>query len=860
MGNRGHLIIVTAIIFATLLSCTGGDKSTDKPDNFIPTPSEVYPTSVRIRPESSAVIVGDTIHLNASIYPENTTKKSLSWTSDKDTIAKVSNTGVVTALKAGSACITAKCQLVSGKSYITVKPEELYVSPSSIRVLANESSDIEVFSNTSWTVMVPSGYVANPTEGKGNGKITITAGANPKEAVLTVKTTRMKQEVYLNRDELSVSPTSLDIEIGSVAQLSISSNINWNIEPLSGYYINPLSGSGNKTVTINAQETAVGGVLKVKANKLSETVTISPPRYKQFSFDPEKLTVPAEASTSSFRVVFGGSVGEWTITMPSPKPSWLISVSPISGIGDATILINTSANPEKANVQTFLTVKSGIYSKSLLIIKEAAKNNPPSKPKGLRPIGNNVETFTTFSWDASIDADPGDKIKYTVMLSKDNSTWISFDPIEKTEIMNKVELEKNTTYYYKVVADDGQEGGRVESDIVTFTTGSTKSYWADGEVKLYEINSDGSITEVTSTSRPFKLIYTGDGYTQDLYKYGGQFDQEIDKGIKALFQIEPYKYYYYYFAVYKVAAYSNEAGMSQGSTDWANTPMKVDTKFKCSWQGGNSTSIGCDTKKVEEYAAKCPGYKGTNDYTTRTNLSWSPICIIINSNQSAGTNIWSSGIGGMKIVSIAQIPARHPSVGSYGGFANTLVHEYGGHGIGLLGDEYVYYSTTAYPYDNQSTFRYWQNLGAYPNSYLPAWDATNSFWYSDYEHCNIGLTHNVEGANWKTFADRLDYAACNINLHAGSATYGVGIYRSENSSCMVDNIPHFNTISRWKIYCRIKITAGETPTVEDFISHDYDKTNSYSSAAPSTKATAPAKKCEGPMLIDPYHKKPYFLK
>ena len=380
---------------------------------------------------------------------------------------------------------------------------------------------------------------------------------------------------------------------------------------------------------------------------------------------------------------------------------------------------------------------------------------------------------------------------------------------------------------------------------------------------MYEINPDGSITEVSSTSRPFKLIYTGDGYTQDLYKYGGQFDEEIDKGIKALFQVEPYKYYYNYFAVYKVAAYSNEAGMSSGSTNWDEATTKVDTKFKCSWEGGNSTGIGCDTKTVEEYAAKCPGYKGATDAETRTNLSWSPISVIINADQYAGTNIWSSGMGGMKMISIAQTPARHPSSGSYGGFEYTLRHEYGGHGIGLLGDEYVYYSSTAYPHNEESTFRYWQGIGAYCNTYLPNWDATNNGWYSDYENCNLGLTPKVEGENWKTFADMTDiYGACNIKLHAGSAIYGVGVYRSENSSCMINNIPHFNTISRWKIYCRIKITAGETPTVEDFVAHDFDKTNSYGSAAPATKAaaTAPARRCSGPLHIDPYHKKPYFLK
>lgn len=659
-------------------------------------------------------------------------------------------------------------------------------------------------------------------------------------------------------ESLSVSPTTLTLAGGASGTINISSNVAWTVSATTGYTVTPTSGSNNGTVTVKASATAAGGTLTVKGKSKSVSVTISAPSAAAITLEPEAVTIPSTAGNATFKV---NCTGSWTITLPNPKPAWLTSVTPSSGNGNGTVTINTANYTDKVKGQTFLTVKSGANTKYLTITKEAAPNTPPTKPTGLKPSGSNVETITTFSWNASTDGN-NDKIKYTVMLSEDNVNWRSFDPIEATSVMNEEELQKNTTYYYKVVADDGFEGGKTESDVVTFTTGSTKSYWADGEVKLYEVNSDGSITEVTETSRPFKLIYTGDGYTQDLFKYGGQFDQEIDKGIKALFQVEPYRFYYNYFAVYKVAAYSKEAGMSSGATEWENASTKVDTKFKCSWAGGNSTGIGCDTRTVELYAAKCFGVEYDGGVAIRTKLSWSPISVIINADQYAGTNIWSSGMNGMKMVSIAQTPARHPSSGSYGGFEYTLRHEYGGHGIGLLGDEYVYYNTTSYPKDQETTFRYWQNIGAYCNTYLPQWDATNSAWYSDYDHCNVGLTPTVEGANWKTFADKTEYAACNINLHAGSAMYGVGVYRSENSSCMINNIPHYNTFSRWKIYCRIKITAGETPSVEDFIAHDFDKTNSYGSAAPATKAsaTAPTRRCEGPMLIDPYHKKPYFLK
>ena len=664
-------------------------------------------------------------------------------------------------------------------------------------------------------------------------------------------------------ETLSVSPSTLTLAGGASGTINITSNVAWTVSAPTGYTATPTSGSNNGTVKVTAAATATGGTLTVKGGSKSASVTLSTPAAAAITIIPESVSIPATAGTATFQINCAGS---WTVTLPSPKPAWLTSVTPASGTGNATVTITTGNYTEKTKASSFLTVKSGSNTKYVTITKEAATNTAPTKPSGLKPSGSGIETITEFSWNASTDTD-GDALKYTVMLSKDNNTWTSFDPTDKTTVLNKEEMEKNTTYYYKVVADDGFDGGKVESDVTTFTTGSTKSYWADGEARLYEVNSDGSITEVSSTSRPFKLVYTGDGYTQDLYKYGGQFDQEVDAGVKALFEIQPYQFYYNYFAIYKVAAYSNEAGMSQGATEWDNAHTKVDTKFKCSWAGGNSTGIGCNTATVISFVAdNVPGMKGASDYETRTNISKSPISIVINANQYAGTNIWTSGNMSNEIgmISIAQTPARHPASGSYGGFAYTLRHEYGGHGIGLLGDEYVYSSSSPYPKDNESTFRYWQNLGAYCNTYLPQWNATTSAWYSDYENCNISLTPKVQGENWKSFADRPEYSACNISLHAGSATYGVGIYRSENSSCMINNIPHFNTISRWKIYCRIKLTAGETPDIEDFIAHDYDKTNSYGSAAPATKSAAAATvsghRCEGPMLIDPYHKKPYFLK
>lgn len=601
-----------------------------------------------------------------------------------------------------------------------------------------------------------------------------------------------------------------------------------------------------------------GGGSSITPTPTPPTPTPTPTPDAPVTLSVDKVEVLYSAGqTASFTVTCTGS---WTITLPSPKPAWLTSVTPQAGTGNATVTITTSENTARNSDQTFLTVKSGSNSKYLTIVKAGKPNSAPTKATNLAPTGSGVGTITEFSWTASTDAD-NDEITYTAMVSKDNTNWTTVGTTKETKVTNPTELEKNTTYSYKVVSDDGYEGGKTESDVVTFTTGSGKDYWADGEYKLYEVNADGSVTEVSETSRPFKLIFTGDGYTQDLFKYGGQFDQEIDKGIKALFQIEPYKHYYNYFAIWKIAAYSKEAGMSDnGGTgsgpDWSTATHKYDTRFRCTWYGGNSTSISCDRNLVLEVVQTIP------NMSTLAAVTGSPISIIINADQYAGTCSWSANEawGGWQVLSIAMTPARHPSGTGYGtGFESTLRHEYGGHGIGLLGDEYRYPSMAQYnqpyPQANETNFRLWQNFGAYYNIYLPAWDATNSVWTSP----DIAQTFVLEKQNWNSFASQSKYADAQINCYAGALMYVSGIYRSEYRSCMVDNIMHFNTVSRWKIYCRIKLTAGETPSLEEFMANDTDVINTYGNGT-ATKASQPTRMCEGPILEDPYHSKPYRLK
>lgn len=70
------------------------------------TVSAVAVTGVTVSPTSDSIQVGEDLTLTATVAPDNATNKNITWSSSDDTIATVSDAGVVTGVAAGNATIT----------------------------------------------------------------------------------------------------------------------------------------------------------------------------------------------------------------------------------------------------------------------------------------------------------------------------------------------------------------------------------------------------------------------------------------------------------------------------------------------------------------------------------------------------------------------------------------------------------------------------------------------------------------------------------------------------------------------------------------------------------------------------------
>ena len=159
---------------------------------------EIFATKVSLDQTSINVPLGQTLHLLATVFPENTTNKRIVWSSSDESVASVKD-GVVTTLNVGEANITAACGDKSDICVVNVTPieiEEVTLDAESLSLKAGErvtlsatvKPDDATDKTVTWTTSDAS--VATVSNGvvtaKKVGSATITAKAGDKAATCTV--------------------------------------------------------------------------------------------------------------------------------------------------------------------------------------------------------------------------------------------------------------------------------------------------------------------------------------------------------------------------------------------------------------------------------------------------------------------------------------------------------------------------------------------------------------------------------------------------------------------------------------------------------------------------------------------------
>ena len=335
------------------------------------------------------------------------------------------------------------------------------------------------------------------------------------------------------------------------------------------------------------------------------------------------------------------------------------------------------------------------------------------------------------------------------------------------------------------------------------------------------------MTATAGAPKPVSIAVIPEGFTQDQMD---SYEVLAKSGIDALMETEPYKTYKNFFNVWILRVASKESGASV--TDGkGNVTKPVDNYFGAKWGEGYQDMVANERTVFDFVKEQCPDIKnGTHT------IAEVPVLMIINDERYGGIcHNYSNGQGygmvpytwkGEKIdwnypnVTPSTVnPVAPEDMNTYthwttpeeiadlgkssGDWRNTLVHEFGGHCFGRLGDEYWPNSTISYnfnPLQDQS------------------WEVPFS----------LNLTNDPAVLPWQ--AEVLDYPLetlvardpnyGRIGLFQGGGTYLFGRWRSEMVSCMIDNRYYFSTWQRMLIVKRIMSLSGSTFHAEEFWAND----------------------------------------
>ena len=299
----------------------------------------------------------------------------------------------------------------------------------------------------------------------------------------------------------------------------------------------------------------------------------------------------------------------------------------------------------------------------------------------------------------------------------------------------------------------------------------------------YEYGEDQWLTLQKATQGKkggINIVLLGDGYDAKSIA-DGSYLKTMKQEMEYFFGLEPYTTYRDYFNVYTAFPLSTESGVGTVNTIRYN-------RFNTTFTGG--VELKADYDEIFAYALNAPT-------VTKANLNQTLIIMVPNSTDYGGmTQMWTSGAA----IAFCPLSTYSYPLDSRG----VIQHEAGGHGFGKLGDEYIYHNAfidncmCKDGCDHGSAFNMYKALG----------------WYE-----NLSLTGKMQSVQWSHLIFDPRYSDL-VDIYEGGYMHSRGVFRSEQNSCMNNNIPYYSTISRESIVKRIKRYAGETYSFDDFVKND----------------------------------------
>lgn len=586
------------------------------------------------------------------------------------------------------------------------------------------------------------------------------------------------EEPYI---ELSVSKLDFTQSVGEQT-LNINANMAWQsgITPASAaswLTVSPGNGTGNSTVTVSVK--ANDGYDDRKASVTFQSAGgVKTLQVTQRQSDAIRLTDNNEYAVwqpgGTLPVTIERNIA-YTVGVSADAQGWIHPVTTKALVSEQ-LLFNIDENTTEqlrygeiylkgqvsgsGSVTPELTDTIKIYQQelSLGIDYEALQFGPYAQKKWLT-------VTSTHQYRPNAD-DSFSVSDYTYTLSDGAAAWCM--------------VEKNTDNadYLSVSVKANDSGHDRTADIIVTSSALSRTVHIEQKASTGGIYADGESKEIQlhdpTKGNGVNVVIMGDGFTRADLEYNGVYETAMRKAAGHFFSVEPFASHKAYFNVYMIAVESPESGVNDSAAP--NAP-KINNALNSAI--GQGTSITWDAGLCAQYIHNALGFPlktvSTGEkYIDRELL----VILVLNTPRYAGTTtLYTNGY------CVAACPmSTEPAPADFEGLIH---HEAGGHGFGLFEDEYVYYSQ-AIPTSITRDIQDWQQAGFYQN---------------------VDFTANTMQIRWKEFIGSGTYSY--VGAYEGACTYGRGVWRPEENTCMNDNIPYYSAPCRMYITNRIRRLAGK---------------------------------------------------
>lgn len=296
--KRRLIALFTILLSVSLIATYSCKKEKDK---------SVAVTEVRLDKSATTLVEGDTEELMATVMPENATDKGIEWKSSDESVATVSQTGLVTALKEGSSAITvitndggfkATCDVTVNKKVIAVTGAVL--GNTELTLVEGEEEKLAVAvtpeNATDKSVVWESGNESVATVSQeglvtavGEGKATITVKTNDGGFSASCEVTVKKKVIAVTGVKLSAA--SMTLREGDKGTLTATvepanatnKNVEWWTSDLDVVSVTSTSGgsngyveargAGKATVTVKTEDGEFSASCEITVEKKEVPVT-----------------------------------------------------------------------------------------------------------------------------------------------------------------------------------------------------------------------------------------------------------------------------------------------------------------------------------------------------------------------------------------------------------------------------------------------------------------------------------------------------------------------------------------------------------------------------------------------------------